>query len=256
MDSSLPRATLLHTEVRNVHSTIMGYDYQICCWLPPDYPQSRQAYPVIYLTDPEVQLGLVSTLVMLAMLEQAMPSCLIVGMGHDVSTYDEWYAARTIEYTPPENPDVAPPKRAADFLSFLKTELIPLIETTYRADPTDRCLAGFSGGGQFTLYTLLHEPELFQRYLVASGIGESMLPHYLAYEQRLAEQRTALPIRAFFSVGSLEADQVPSFHRFIEVLNRRQYQGLHLETLVVEGERHASSAAAAWSKGLRALYRP
>ena len=89
-----------------------------------------------------------------------------------------------------------------------------------------------------------------------SGISESMLPHYLAYEQRLAEQRTALPIRAFFSTGSLEADQVPSFHRFIEVLNRRQYQGLHLETLVVEGEQHASSAAVAWSKGLRALYRP
>lgn len=256
MDSSLPRATLLYTEVRSFHSTIMGDEYQISTWFPPDYPHSGQIYPVIYLLDPELNLGLVSSLVLGAIWDHALPTCLIVGVGHDVSTYDEWYRARSIDYTPEEDPDITPPKRAADFLSFLKTELIPLIEATYPVDPANRCLAGYSGGGEFTLYALLHEPDLFQRYFIASAIWENMFPHYLAYEQRLADRRTSLPVRALFSVGSLEADQVPWFHQFLDVLNQRQYDDLCLETLVVEGETHATAGAVAWSQGLRTLYRP
>lgn len=91
-------------------------------------------------------------------------------MGHDVSTYDEWSKARGIDFTPPEDPDIAPPKRAADFLSYLKNELIPFVKTIYPVDPTDRCLVGYSWGGEFTLYALLHEPDLFQRYFIGSAI--------------------------------------------------------------------------------------
>lgn len=76
-----------------------------------------------------------------------------------------------------------------------------------------------------------------------------MLPHYLSYEERLAEQRKSLPVHAFFSVGSLETDQVPYFHQFIEVLKRRNYEGLRLDTLVVEGEKHATAEQSLIVKG-------
>ena len=102
-------------------------------------------------------------------------------------------------------------RRAPDFLRFLKNELIPFIESTYPADPADRCLAGYSWGGQFSIYSLFHEPDLFQKYFIGSGIWEHNLPDYLAYEEQLARQRKSLPVRAFFSVGSLEDDQVPYF---------------------------------------------
>jgi predicted alpha/beta superfamily hydrolase len=234
----------------------MGINYQISIWLPPDYPKPGYKYPVIYLTDGEVFLGQIAPMILFLMIGGMVPECLIVGLGHHVSNLDEWAKARDIDYDPPENPEGEPgQKRADDFLSFLKKELIPFIETTYPAEPMDRCLAGFSTGGMFTLYALLHEPDLFLRYLIGSAVFDSMLPHFLAYEQQLAKERKSLPVHAFFSAGELEENIVPSLNVLIDTLKSRNYEGLRLETLIDEGESHFSTMSTAFSKGFKALYK-
>jgi uncharacterized protein len=161
LDASLPRATLINTEVRTMHSTVMGLDYQISTWYPPGYPKAGFRYPGIYLLDGETMLGQIIPMVLGFIWEQMAPDCLIVGVGHDFSTIEEWAKAREIDFTLPEYQENGLHNRADDFLSFMKTELIPMIDATFPVDPTDRCLAGYSCGGEFTLYTLLHEPELF-----------------------------------------------------------------------------------------------
>jgi predicted alpha/beta superfamily hydrolase len=256
MVTLLPRATILNTEMRNFPSTIMGINYQISTWFPPGYPKAGYQYPVIYLLDADIDFGWITRLVLGFIWEQMIPDVLIVGIGHDISTLEECEKLREIDFTPADYPVLFQPKRAADFLSFFKKELIPFIETTYPVDPTDRCLAGYSSGGKFTLYTLLHEPDLFQRYFIGSVVWKNMILPALAYEQQLAEQRKSLPVHAFFSMGELENDQLPYFHQFIEALKRRNYEGLRLETLVVAGEKHVSSGAFAYPKGLRSLYQP
>ena len=256
MANSLPPATILSTEVRNFPSTIMGINYQISTWFPPDYPKPGYKYPVIYLTDGEILLGQIAPMILFLIVGGMVPECLIIGLGHHVSTTEEWAKARDIDYDPPENPEGEPgQKRADDFLSFLKKELIPFIETIYPVDPMDRCLAGFSSGGMFTLYALLHEPDLFLRYLIGSAIFDSMLPHFLTYEQQLAKERKSLPVHAFFSVGELEENIVPGFHLLIDTLKSRNYEGLHLETLIDKGEGHFSTSPTAFCKGFKALYK-
>lgn len=262
MDTPLPRATLFNTEVRSFPSEIMGITYQISTWFPLNYSKANQKYPVIYLLDGDVFLGLMSGIVGGLVYTHIIPDCLIVGIGHDISTSEEWWKARAVDLNPPENPKVTyarwmqPYKirRAPDFLRFLKSELIPFIETTYPADPANRLLAGFSWGGQFAIYSLFHEPDLFSKYLIASGFWEHMLPEYLAYEEELAQQRKSLPVHAFFSVGSLEDGQVPYFPQFIEALRRRNYDDFCMDTLVIEGADHGSGQAIAYIHGLRALY--
>ena len=262
MVSSLPRATLLYTESRSFFSSIMGVSYQISTWFPPNYPQDNRKYPVIYLLDGEAFIGLVSGIVSGLIWGLVIPDCLVVGVGHDINTFDEWWKARAVDFNPPKNPNVTSPewmqpfkdRRAPDFLRFLKNELIPFIESAYQADPADRCLAGYSLGGQFSIYSLFHEPELFHKYFIGSGIWEHMLPDYLTYEEQLARQRKSLPVRAFFSVGSLEDDQVPYFPQFIEALKCRNYDDFYLESLVIEGVNHGSGAAIAYIHGLPALY--
>jgi uncharacterized protein len=258
----LPRATLLFSETRSFPSSIMGVNYQISTCFPQNYPEANRKYPVIYLLDGETFIGLVSGIVSGLIWGQVIPDCLIIGIGHDINTLDEWWSARAVDLNPPENPKVAYPtwmhpfrnRRAPDFLRFIKNELIPFIETTYQADPTERCLAGYSWGGQFGIYSLFHEPELFQKYFIGSGIWEHMLPDYLAYEEQLARQRKSLPVRAFFSVGSLEDDQAPYFPQLIEALKHRNYDDFCMESLVIEGANHGSGAALAYIQGLRALY--
>jgi predicted alpha/beta superfamily hydrolase len=260
--TSLPRATLLYTETRSFFSSIMETSYQISTWFPPNYPEENRKYPVIYLLDGETFIGLVSGIVSGFIWGQVIPDCLVVGVGHDINTFDEWWKARAVDFNPPENPNVTYPewmlpfkdRRAPDFLCFLKNELIPFIESAYQADPADRCLAGYSLGGQFSVYSLFHDPELFQRYFIGSCTWEHMLPDYLAYQEQLAQQRKSLPVRAFFSVGSLEEDQAPYFPRFIEALKQRYYNDFLLESQVLEGENHQSGMAIAYIQGLRALY--
>jgi uncharacterized protein len=257
MKNSLPPATIIDTEVRIFPSSIMGIDYQISTWFPSDYPKPDHKYPVIYLTDGEVLLGQIAPMITFLYYGGMVPECLIVGLGHQVSNLDEWAQARDIDYDPPENPEGEPgQKRADDFLAFLKKELIPFIETTYPVDPTDRCLAGFSSGGMFTLYALLHEPDLFLRYLIGSAVFDSMLPHYLAYEQALAQTRTALPVHVFISAGELEDNIVPALHRLVDTLKSRNYEGLRLDTLIDPGEGHFSTGPTAFCKGFQALYKP
>jgi hypothetical protein len=82
-----------------------------------------------------------------------------------------------------------------------------------------------------------------------------MLPHFLAYEQQLAKERKSLPVHAFFSAGELEENIVPGFHRLIDTLKSRNYEGLHLETLIDKGEGHFSTSPTAFCKGFKALYK-
>lgn len=260
--TTLPRATLINTETQSFQSSIMGVNYQVSTWLPPNYPEVNRKFPVIYLLDGELFMGLVSGIVSGLVWGEVIPECLIVGVGHDIHTIEEWWQARAPDLNPPENltvtyPDWMKPfenRRAPDFLCFLKNELIPFIESTYRADPTDRCLVGYSWGGQFSIYSLFHEPELFQKYFMGSCFWKHMLPDYLAYQKQLSLQRKTLPARAFFSVGSLEDDQAPYFPQFIETLKHRNYKDFCMESLVLEGENHASGMAVAYIQGLRALY--
>ena len=262
MVTSLPPATILDTQTRSFPSSIMGGNYQVSTWFPPGYPEPGRKYPVIYLLDADYLMATVSGIVSCLCWGQVIPNCMIVGVGHDVRTIDEWWLARAADFLPPKNPGVVEPdwmqpfmdRRAPDFLGFLKDELVPFVESTYPADPTDRCLAGYSLSGYFSIYSLFHQPDLFQRYFIGSAVWEHNLPDLLAYEEQLARQRKSLPVRAFFSVGSLEADQAPCFPRFIEALKRRNYEGFDLETWIIEGENHFTGMPFAFIRGLRALF--
>ena len=54
------------------------------------------------------------------------------------------------------------------FLEFIHTELKPLIEAEYPADPADATIFGDSFGGLFSTFVLLNRPHTFQRYIIGS----------------------------------------------------------------------------------------
>jgi uncharacterized protein len=262
MATALPRATIFSTEARDFPSSIMGVTYQISISFPFTYPEPNRKYPVIYLLDGDTNIGLVSGITSGLMWGQVIPECLVVGVGHHVNTLEEWWQARAVDLNLPENPNVVYPewmqpykvRRAPDFLRFLKNELIPFIESTYPVDPADRGLFGYSWGGQFTLYALFHEPDLFQKCFIGSAIWDQNLPDYLDYVEQLARQRKSLPARVYISVGAMEEDQFPFFQQLIETLKRRNFDDFWLKTQVIEGVNHGSGMAPAFIQGLRELY--
>ncbi|MEJ2538346.1 MAG: alpha/beta hydrolase-fold protein, partial [Calditrichia bacterium] len=138
---------------------------------------------------------------------------------------------------------------AAQFLAFIRNEVIPYIEANYRVSKTDRAIMGYSLGGLFTLYALFHAPETFRRYFAGSPSlwwGNGVL---FRDEQNFAEAHTDLPVKLFLSAGALEDEEmIADVKRMETLLRSRNYPNLDLQSHVFEDETHQSAYPAATSR--------
>lgn len=93
---------------------------------------------------------------------------------------------------------------AAEFLGTVLGEVVPAVEARHHVDGARRGLAGFSFGGLFAAYTLLHRPEAFTHHLVDSPAlwWDNGLP--LAGEEAWSGRHDDLAAQVLFWVGSNE----------------------------------------------------
>jgi hypothetical protein len=138
----------------------------------------------------------------------------------------------------------------------IKNEIIPYIDSIYPADKTNRALCGGSFGGLFALYTLFHEPTLFNRYIV---MGPSLFYDNeltFKYERQFAEKNKTLNAKIFLSSGEYEEDVDFSkgFTRFVKQLKASNYRGLELESLVADKMGHIGEGAYSTGRGLQFIY--
>jgi hypothetical protein len=111
---------------------------------------------------------------------------------------------------------------------------------------------GSSFGGLFTLYALFNETELFQCYVLTSpAVGWDNEVIY-THEKNYAEKNSRLPVRLFMAVGELE--YVAGFQKFVDQLKARNYQGLSLQTRVLENTGHSGTKAEGYTRGLQFVF--
>lgn len=97
---------------------------------------------------------------------------ILVGIGNKNAYLMD--SLRVRDYTFPKAPasdSLAISGGAEKFYAFLKQELIPYIDKSYRTDTGERTLMGHSFGGYFTLYALLQDMKqtaVFNSYVAAS----------------------------------------------------------------------------------------
>ena len=102
--------------------------------------------------------------------EEKLPEAIVVGIAY--GSFDPVVNRRDIDYTPP-GPAIAPDRVGAPaYHDFLKTELLPLVERRYRADPGRRILFGQSRGGSFVLYSAFADPDLFWGRIASNPLIE------------------------------------------------------------------------------------
>lgn len=254
MSSIYPKATIFDTEVRHLTSSSNGEGYTISVWFPPSYSTSTKTYPVLYLTDGDLNFSLVPNLALGLIWDNQLPEIIIVGVGHDIQSYKDWSSGRNRDLGPTVVDDVPNSGGADKFLAFLQSELIPFVNTNYRTEPNDKALAGYSLGGLFTLYALLHSPEVFNRYFAGSPSVWCAKKLLFEQEKEFFDKQSSLPVKLFMSVGSLEGEMVTDIQEFTDILKHRNYEGLELTLLVIEGESHISAGAQAWVNGIRRIY--
>lgn len=251
---AFPPVTLPNSELRTLQSKSTGRTYDLYIRRPADYDKDKsKKYPVLYLLDGQWHFKLLDAVVGGLVYDKWMPDIIVVGITYSGDKPD-YEALRAMDYTPSPGPQ----KGSGDgpkFLKFIKTEVIPLIETNYRADPSRRILGGHSFGGLFTLYAMFTEPTLFWGYLSGSPAIPWDDNYVVKQEQQYSEHHKDLPVRLFMAAGGAEQFMPPGVD-FARTLASRNYVGLHWDGRVIEGERHAGVLPEYYNRGLRFMFSP
>ena len=300
-DGAPPAATVPQSEVRLLLSRFVPQEFKIYIARPAvfgtaDPPGAK--YPVIYALDANGEFGTVTETVRFgAFGGQEIPRALVVGIGYPVEVMEQTFNLRTRDYTPTKDTvhqryvaarsgtGEEPATGGAEaFLRFVRQELKPFIEKNYPADPSDATIFGHSLGGLFASYALLHHPETFQRYVIASPSLWWDRQVSFEFEKRYAAEHKDLPATVFLSVGGLETaadlrksllnypdqlrkateehygnvgwpEMVELMERFGKTLAARKYPGLKISSYVFPDETHSSVLPMIASRGLRIVFR-
>lgn len=273
--TTYPEVTQMSTESRTLHSDIIEEDFEIYVSLPYMYLNSDTTYPVLYVLDANIKFGLVSTVVNnLGGLTKELPEIVVVGIAYPLKGLEDWIIGRNRDFTPTKDSETeqywvnrlskvtnrdditVENGKSEQFLSFIKSELIPFIESNYRVSNTDRELHVTSLGGLFTIYALFKEPNLFQRYFANSPSIRGDESYMYNLEEDYANKHKDLPVRLFMSVGGLESKKYKSNHKKLnELLISRNYPNLKLKTHIFENESHGTSVSTSLGQGLIFLFR-
>lgn len=250
---TFPVVTLPGTGLVSLHSAATGRDYDIQVSLPADYARNPSArYPVLYVLDGQWDFKLMLSVQGGLTYDRWTPQIIIVGITWSGANanYD---SLRAMDLTPAATRQLPGSGVAPRFLEFIKDQLIPFVETTYRADPSRRILMGSSFGGLFTLYALFQDPRLFWGYLAGSPAVTYANRAGFGLETAYAVSHHDLPARLYMAVGSIE-DLAAPVQELWSIMRSRNYAGLRLETRLIEGERHSGNKPEAFNRGLRWLF--
>ncbi|OYQ34938.1 hypothetical protein CHU95_10195 [Niveispirillum lacus] len=256
------------SSVLTVTSAQNGRTYDLYIKLPPGYADPKNAgkrYGVLYLTDGDYTFQVASGITRLAHNLKRLEEFILVGL--PTAKGEDGMVSRRRDLTPwsdPELPGVS--GGAAAYLGFLVKEAMPLVEKTYRIDPTRRTLVGQSYGGLFGLWVLFTQPQHFSSYILTSPSIWYKDYALATLEADYARAHKDLRARVYMATGSFEAakpgdkrynqnrDMVADQQEMAKRLRSRQYPGLQVVSEVSPGTYHETTFPVGLIQGMQWLY--
>ncbi len=248
------------SEVLRIDSPVLNRSYEVFVRSPPGYAEaenSARKYPVVYLNDAHSTFQIAAGVTGSPMRHGGFEPMIIVGVSYGLE--DVGAASRNRDLTPTRNPNSENITGGArDYLTFMRDEVIPLVEKTYRADPQRRILAGQSYGGLFGAFALLEEPGLFADYILTSSSLWYDSGVMFRLEDEAAKTGRELKGRVYFAIGETETptigngryDMVGDQKRFADLLRSRGHAALDVRDTVVEGGTHLTTFPIGLLRGL------
>jgi uncharacterized protein len=270
-----PMVTVSGTETRAFYSQVLGQDMILYIKLPATYyKDTAKVYPCWYVTDANRAFPMVANIADLFEIPVVVePEVLIVGIAYKIQDMADWGAWRTRDLTPANVPALdtywsnlfsgmtgrrveAKTGGAEKFLECITKEVLPFVESNYRASPSGRGLGGYSYGGLFSLYVLFRHPEIFSIYFAGSPSIKFNGGLLYQYEKEYASTHTDMIAKIFMSVGSAEdSAMVANVNNMAALLESRNYPGLKLKTHIFPEENHQTCIPAAFMRAFLVLYK-
>jgi predicted alpha/beta superfamily hydrolase len=268
------------TEVLDIHSALLGRDYQLFVALPESYAtQPERRYPVVFVTDANYAFPLVRAIGRrVGDHGHGLEDFILVGLSY--AKGDSPAYSRRRDYTPtPRGPASAgadesgrmPVHGGAEaYRGHLQSEVFPLIARTYRVDMRRKVFAGHSYGALLGAHILFTDPAMFSHYILGSPSLWYDRGVMFGREAAYASGHRDLPADVFLGIGAYEranaasgdprfddeGDMVGDMLRFRRALGSRRYPGLSLEATVIDGEDHLTVAPVIITRGLRRALPP
>jgi len=249
--ATIPKVEISGTQLLHLTSDITNEEYNLYINLPGGYGDTTKTFPVLFLIDAQWDFPLVQAIYGEQYYDGFLPEMVIVGItwGGKNPDYDK---LRAHDLTPTDVGQAGTFGNAPNFLSFIKKELIPYVESKFRVKPDDRTLMGSSYGGLFTLYALFQEQAVFNRYVLTSPAIQWDNKLMYSLNKSFAEKHNELPANVFMGIGGYE--DITGFQSFIDEIKAKKYKNLELHTKVVEGMGHSGAKAEGYSRGLQAVF--
>jgi len=230
-------------------STILQRDFHIFVRLPETYSELKEAeFPTVYLLDGGITFPLLSGYYRYLSLAGDVPDAILVGIGYGTELLEEGNFRGT-DFTAASS-ERAHYGGAPRFQAVLRKELLPLVETEYRADAARRVLFGQSLGGQFVLYTAQTDPGLFYGHIASNPALHRNLPFFLESIDSGAEGG-----KLYVSSAEYDDDRfrVPA-RQWMKHWTEQAVTPWELETQILKGHNHFSAAPAAFRRGMSWIF--
>ncbi len=222
-----------------IKSKILNEDREILVHLPENYYNNPdKTYPVLYRLDGSLIL-LSETVVIVNRLTysyEITPEMIIVAIKNTERDKDMW-PVNTKYYPEPLVPG------AANFLGFIREELLPYIEDSYRTTG-ERIICGQSLSSVFVLNTFLQQPGLFDSYIAISGAFPGCETFFKELTESSLLQKDKFSGRKLFITNGMDDPLDPNgeMHRqmvdFTNLLNRELGDKISLKYVPYENEGH------------------
>jgi len=228
--------------------------YQISVYMPPLYADLKKKFPLMIVTDANQGFGLAQTTIDLLILGGEIPNLIIVGIDYPNSGILEWARNRFRDMTPTHVEGFDPSGSADKFVSFIRNELFPYVESNYRIDTTNRCYWGGSLGGLLGSHIILEYPGLFNHYIIGS-------PSYWwdnkELIKRISGKNNKLPnsIKTIYTyVGGKEGAMVTDWKMFNELLVTKLDTCVKFTQKLFDNESHVSVPVASFLPAVKFVY--
>ena len=213
-------------------SSITGISYPVTVYLPYRYYETEIDYPVIYVLDGQFHKNHFSYVVGMF----GLPAIVVaVDQGPE--------NRRSIDYLAPG---------VYDYFEFLENELIPFVESNYRASSQNRSITGASASGLAVGFILLNdraENPVFDNYFSFDApfylLNNSYLTRDLANRRNLSRRLDSTVVL----VGATLSGDIPPFNQYVirfrgELINNFTDLDLHYQSYPVN---HFNSTGPSWS---------
>ncbi len=236
----------LRVSTVRLNSRILKEERTLSVSLPEDYGTSLKVYSVLYVLDAEGERTFpqcISTKVSLQK-KGSVPQMIVVGI---------WNTQRNRDMIPASVSHRPGSGGSDSFLTFIKDELIPFINRTYRTDGFS-ILYGMSNSALFCVYALLEAPETFNAYIASSPmIGHC--PGFIEKKTEIFVNKEAVSSRILYMIyGSNDSERVtqyvPDFQDYLKDYAPKDFVG---ELVILKGEGHVPQSSLA--RGLQFVFK-